>query len=252
MDHENKIVRQFSRSAPLYLNSAIHAKGKDLIWLKKVFKSLMNKNKALDVATGAGHTAFLASRYFHHVIALDLTRNMLTVAQEEAMKRNLANIIFLLGDAASLPFLDNTFDLVTCRIAAHHFPNPEQAVREMHRVLNPKGLLILIDNIAPEDSQTAKVLHHIEKLRDPSHVRCLAISDWQHLFDQTGFSNVTLHQTWSTAIELTGWLDRANTSCSNREQIYPLLKQLPPSWFKDQTIYLQKAFWICKKQGSDD
>ncbi len=246
MDQKKKIVRQFSQSAPSYLNSATHAKGKDLIWLEKVIKSLPNKKKALDVATGAGHTSFLASRHFHHVIALDLTPNMLTVAAKEAIKRNLANITFLLGDAASLPFLDNTFDLVTCRIAAHHFPEPEQAVREMYRVLKPKGLLILIDNIAPKNSQTAKILHHIEKLRDSSHVRCLTISQWNRLFQQVGFSRVTLLQTWSTATELANWLDRANTSCSNREQIYSLLKQLPPSLFKDQTIYLQKTFWICE------
>lgn len=139
MNHKKKIVRQFGQTALLYLNSTIHAKGKDLAWLEKVMNSFIHKDKALDVATGAGHTAFLASRHFQHVIALDLTRKMLAVAAEEAAKRNLANIIFLSGDAASMPFLDNTFDLVTCRIAAHHFLRPDQAVREMYRVLKPGG-----------------------------------------------------------------------------------------------------------------
>lgn len=82
-------------------------------------------------------------------------------------------------------------------------------------------------------------------------MRCLAISEWEHLFYHIGFSKVTLHRIWSAAIELTGWLDRTNTPRTNREQIYPLLKLLPPSWFKNQAIYLQKAFWICEKQGLD-
>ncbi|MBA4601922.1 class I SAM-dependent methyltransferase [Thermoactinomyces mirandus] len=48
---------------------------------------------------------------------------------------------------------------------AHHFSNPELAVQEMHRVLKPKGIFILIDNVAPEEAETTKILHQIETLR---------------------------------------------------------------------------------------
>lgn len=247
MDEKSKVIQQFNRSADAYLTSHIHAKGQDLKWLKELVEQ-SPREKALDIATGAGHTAFLLSECVKHVVALDLTPNMVKLASDEAKRRKISNITFVLGDAESLPFIDGYFDLVTCRIAAHHFPNIEKAVQEIYRVLCKHGLLILIDNYVPDDTESAKLMNHLEKLRDPSHIECLSLDQWLQLYHETGFSEVSCYRTWTTPADLSEWLDRAKTPPSDREKIYALIEQAKQHKLVDkQSILLQKVMWVCRK-----
>src|SRR3982074_3475766 len=77
---------------------------------------------ALDVATGTGNTAFALAPYVRRVIGLDLTREMLDQARRIAAERSIKNADWVVGDAAHLPFQDDTFDLYTVRATPHHFP----------------------------------------------------------------------------------------------------------------------------------
>ena len=79
--------------------------------------------QALDVATGAGHTAAAFAPHVTRVIASDLTAEMLVEAAKLAKGKGLANMETAPADAEALPFEDARFDLVTCRIAPHHFPD---------------------------------------------------------------------------------------------------------------------------------
>jgi SAM-dependent methyltransferase len=106
---------------------------------------------ALDIATGAGHTAFAFAPYVARVTASDLTPEMLIVAEKLAMEKGLTNVDFKEADAEHLPFDEATFDLVTCRIAPHHFPDIVQFLRECARILKPGGVLAVVDNIVPGD-----------------------------------------------------------------------------------------------------
>ena len=84
-------------------------------------------------------------------MASDLTPRMLAAARRFIGEQGVTNVEFVVADAEQLPFLDETFSLVTVRIAPHHYADVPRAVREMARVLRPGGRLIVIDNIAPED-----------------------------------------------------------------------------------------------------
>src|SRR5579883_3136335 len=146
------VQENFGAVAAAYVTSKVHARGPDLDWLVEA-AALTGTERVLDVATGGGHTAFALAPYAAEVVALDLTRPMLEVAQKEANARGFTNIHYLEGDAQNLPCEDASFDVVACRYAAHHFPRVRQAALEWARVLKPDGKLLLIDSTSPEEPE---------------------------------------------------------------------------------------------------
>ena len=89
--------------------------------------------------------------------------------------------------AEEMPFGDDTFDLVTVRVASHHFSSPERFVQEAARVLKPRGHFLLIDGSVPDDdSETEEWLHRVEEWRDSSHGRFLSRKAWEELARRAG------------------------------------------------------------------
>lgn len=176
------VQHQFGKNAEKYVTSESHAKGADLSllpeWLKPEKHWVM-----LDIATGGGHVAKAMSPYVSRIFSTDLTLPMLEAARKH-VSSTCHNVSYVVADAESLPFLHDTFDAVTCRIAAHHFPNPERFVKEVARVLKPSGKFLFIDNIAPEDEELDSFYNTMEKQRDISHVRCHFISQWKKWFEE--------------------------------------------------------------------
>src|SRR5712691_11718293 len=113
------VQEQFGATAAHYLTSKPHAKGKSLERLVELVQP-QPAWRALDVATGAGHTAYAFAPHVARMWATDITEEMLNLVREEAGKRGLANMRVAHAKAEALPFEDETFDLVTCRIAPHH------------------------------------------------------------------------------------------------------------------------------------
>lgn len=185
MDSKEKVKEQFGKNAQKYVESESHAKASDLEeiveWLQPNVHML-----ALDIATGGGHVAKKLAPNVKNIVAGDLTKKMLEKTRE--FLHDLSNVSYVIADAENLPFLDKSFDVVTCRIAPHHFPNPALFIREVSRVLVPKGKFILIDNIVPEEKDLADFMNTFEKLRDKSHVRCLSQSEWLSLFEENNIN----------------------------------------------------------------
>ncbi len=88
--------------------------------------------------------------------------------------------------AEALPFADDRFDVVTCRIAAHHFADPVAFVQEVARVLRPGGLFLLVDNVAPQDPVLAEAMTRIDRERDPSHVEAYTVARGVGWFAKVG------------------------------------------------------------------
>src|SRR5262245_624565 len=128
------VQQQFGAHASAYATSTVHAKGASLGRLVELVQPQRHW-QALDIATGAGHTAAAFAPYVAHVIASDITDEMLAEARKLAAARGLVNMEVAVADAEALPFEDARFDLVTSRIAPHHFPDVAQFVREVMRVL---------------------------------------------------------------------------------------------------------------------
>jgi ubiquinone/menaquinone biosynthesis C-methylase UbiE len=139
----------------------------------------------LDVATGAGHVALALAPHVRHVYGLDLTREMLDQARRLTGERSVANVSWVLGDAAHLPFAEETFDLYTVRAAPHHFPDVDAFLHEAHRVLRPGRHAIFIDCAPPLPARD--VLHEVELRRDPSHILSMTVDEWTDRLEHAGF-----------------------------------------------------------------
>lgn len=190
------VQKQFGAHAAAYATSRVHAKGASLARVVELVAPQKSWH-ALDIATGAGHTALAFAPHVAHVIASDITNEMLAQARKLADEKGLANVETANADAEALPFPDAAFHLVTSRIAPHHFPDPARFVREVARVLKPGGVFALVDNIAPDAgstpgfsaadlTQAAATYNAFEKLRDPSHARCLGMTVWAALMQAAG------------------------------------------------------------------
>ena len=177
---KSTVRREFGANAAAYVTSATHAKGASLERLLTLTDP-QPEWRVLDIATGAGHTAFLFAPHVRQVWATDITPEMLEQVRRQLPTRGSGNMTVEIADAEQLPYADQMFDLVTCRIAPHHFDAPEAFVREATRVLKPGGLLAVVDNIVPHGI-AGDYVNALEKLRDPSHVRCLSVEEWQELF----------------------------------------------------------------------
>jgi predicted O-methyltransferase YrrM len=160
--------QKFGAAAADYAASAVHAKGASLARMIALTEPKPSW-RVLDVATGAGHTALAFAPLVTKVIASDITDQMLAQAKALAAERNLTNVKIARAHAEDLPFPDMSFDLVTCRLAAHHFRDVSAFAAEAFRVLWPGGTFALVDNVSPEgDDALAAAYNRFEKLRDPS------------------------------------------------------------------------------------
>lgn len=196
---KQRVQQQFADKAAAYAASAVHAQGRSLQRLVELTKP-QEAWLVLDVATAAGHTAHALAPHVRRVLATDLTPQMLPKARELAAEKSLENVEVAGADAEALPFARETFHLVTCRIAPHHFPAVGRFMTEAARVLRRDGLLAVVDNVVPGSTRRGKkgrllreagrYVNAFEKLRDPSHVRCLSVYEWRELFYQAGFALV--------------------------------------------------------------
>src|SRR5262249_529969 len=114
------VQEQFGRNAAGYLTSKPHAQGKSLDLLVALTKP-QSDWRGLDVATGGGHLAYAFAPHVARVWATDITPEMVEQVRKEAAKRGLANFRAGFSKAEAMSFDDASFDLVTCRIAPHHF-----------------------------------------------------------------------------------------------------------------------------------
>ena len=185
MDRQS-IKEQFGANAAAYAVSKVHAKGASLPRLVEMVQARPDW-LALDIATAAGHTAFAFAPHVAHVWATDITPEMLDLAEQQAKERGLANVTVEYADAENLPYDVGKFDLVTCRIAPHHFVNVRPFMQESARVLKTGGILAVVDNIVPEGA-AGDYVNAFEKFRDPSHGRCLSLSEWHEAYKQAGLS----------------------------------------------------------------
>jgi SAM-dependent methyltransferase len=189
----------WSQRAEAYRTSEVHASGDDLD-LVVAWCEPGPGVTVLDVATGGGHVARRLREAGATVVTVDPAPGM----QADTT-----------APAEDLPFADASFDAVACRIAAHHFADVQQAVREMARVA--KERVVVCDNVF-----VSEVSEEADRLRDPTHVRNYSTAEWQVFFDQAGLT-VVAEQELERWTEVDGWLDRAETPAVDRARVRELL-----------------------------
>ena len=188
---EDKARAIFGQRAAFYATSPTHSDPQVLQSVVDLAKLRSNCN-ALDIATGTGHTAFALAPHAGSVIGIDLTEAMLAEAERLRQSRSLDNVTFQIGDAHQLAFEDGTFDVVTCRRAAHHFSNISLALSEMRRVLCPGGILVIDDRSVPEDDFLDRCMNLLDAYHDESHVREYRPGEWQRMLEESGYQVETM------------------------------------------------------------
>jgi SAM-dependent methyltransferase len=186
-EHTRRVQEQFGAIADAYVTSPGHAAGDDLERLTAWGRALAPA-RVLDMATGGGHTALAFAAIARRVIAYDVTEPMLRAARGLLRDRGAGAAGFVAGDVEGLPFADGSFDVVTCRIAAHHFANVPAAVREVRRVLRPGGSFLLQDILGHDDGEAAAFVTEVERRRDPSHVRAYRAVEWKAFLRAAGLT----------------------------------------------------------------
>jgi ubiquinone/menaquinone biosynthesis C-methylase UbiE len=189
----------WSERADAFRESPTHREGPDLELLVEWCEPGPDV-KVLDVATGGGH------------VARRLREEGCTVVTVDPAPGMRPDVV---APAERLPFEDGSFDVVACRIAAHHFPDIRMAVAEMARVSN--GLLVIEDNVFRGEH-----VEEAERLRDPTHVRCYTEEEWCELVTHAGYEVEQLQQ-FPRRQSFDAWLERVNTPPETGEEIRALL-----------------------------
>jgi SAM-dependent methyltransferase len=187
----------WSERAQLYRESAAHREGADL---DLVVEWSAGAENALDVATGGGHVARRLREVGIDVVTIDPAPGM----QPDVISR-----------AEEIPFADGSFDVVACRVAAHHFEDVRAAVREFARASRDR--VIVVDNLYLDDQA-----EEADRVRDPSHVRNYSEAEWRELFEAAGL-RVDEVCRFDKPIEVEPWLERGATPVDDAQRVRELL-----------------------------
>jgi SAM-dependent methyltransferase len=189
----------WSERAELYRTSQIHASGDDLDLLVELCEVGPGVT-ALDVATGGGHVARRLREAGATVVTTD---------QAPGMQADTT------AAAEDLPFADASFDVVACRIAAHHFADVRAAVHEMARVA--KQRVVVCDNtFVSEASEQA------DRLRDSTHVRNYSSAEWRVFFAEAGLE-ISAECELDRWADVESWLERSGCTGEDAVRVRELL-----------------------------
>jgi ubiquinone/menaquinone biosynthesis C-methylase UbiE/uncharacterized OsmC-like protein len=225
------VARQFGRTAEAYARSPGHAHGADLQILLQLL-SPQPTMTVLDVATGAGHTAAAVAPFVKKVTASDLAPEMIEQTLKLFGERGLINVEAVVRDVEALEFDDASFDAVTCRIAPHHFLDIEKALGEIARVLKPGGVFVLEDSCVPEARRQDQFINHLEKLRDPTHIRSYTKKEWKAILQRAGL-NVVRVRNYRKTHDVADWIQRSDLSAGDQQRVRDAFNNAP-AWARKQ------------------
>jgi ubiquinone/menaquinone biosynthesis C-methylase UbiE len=223
------IKERFGRFSEEYVASTTHARGAELDRIAEIADP-RPEWLTLDIATGGGHTALRFAPHVRRAVATDLTWKMLESARRFISEKKVQNVAFTLSDAEAISFGAEIFDLVTCRIAPHHFSDCRRFVSESVRVLRPGGLLVIQDQLAPEDAEDARFVEMFERLRDPSHLRGFSRREWVDMLTEAGLE-VTHAEELTKIHQFYQWTERQGCTPETTNRLTELLRNASPSIF---------------------
>lgn len=201
-EHQRLILDQFTKQAVPFSQMQNHSPE-----LLLNASGVEPEDNVLDVACGPGLMACEFAKVARHVTGIDLTPAMIEQAKVLQQSHGLTNLTWHLGDVQPLPFANASFSLVFTRYSFHHLLNPKAVLAEMVRVCAPGGRVVVVD-VFTSNPEQAEAYNRLEKLRDPSHVRALALEELTGLFSAAGFRDVRT-QLYKHEVEMEQVLQRS-------------------------------------------
>jgi SAM-dependent methyltransferase len=171
-----------------FFDSVAGRLGKDYVpgksWksLAEALLRLMPPMVIADLGAGEGAFSLLLAQRAKKVIAVDTSAKMIEVAREQALRHDVKNVDYRLGDMEELPIESSTVDIVFFSQSLHHALHPERAVTEANRILNPGGRIVILD----------LVKHRFEEARELYADEWLGFSEseLESMLETAGFTNV--------------------------------------------------------------
>ncbi len=201
-EHQRLILEQFTRQAVPFSQMRNHSPE-----LLLAASGAGPEDTVLDVACGPGLMACAFARVARHVTGVDLTPAMIEQAEVLQRADGLTNLTWHVGDVRRLPFADASFSLAFTRYSFHHLLDPKAVLAEMVRVCSHGGRAVVVD-VFTSGPEQAEAYDRMEKLRDPSHVRALALGELTGLMTQAGLRDVRT-QLYKHEVELEDVLRRS-------------------------------------------
>ena len=227
--------QRFNALASGYACSEVH-KGSPT--LDRLHALLPQVDSVCDVACGAGHTGLGFAGIASRIVAVDPAPNMLAQVQRLAAERDV-EVETVDAFAESIPLASASFDLVVCRLAAHHFSDLHKAMAEMTRLAKPGGHVAVIDLEGDENLLLDALNHEIEVLHDPTHVRSYTARYWRELFAAHGLEvEACEDRCWEIPAGLTirRWCELGDSGSEALQAIHNRLAAAPMEWLLELEI----------------
>ncbi|MBV7330045.1 methyltransferase domain-containing protein [Chloroflexi bacterium TSY] len=241
---QNELIqREFTKQAKAYASNPSIV---DPDWAMRLVQAAQPtpQDRVLEVATGPGYVALAFATIAQEVVGVDLTAAPLAIAKQNRQERGLTNVQFESADANQLPFDDGSFDIAVCRLAMHHFAKPDQVFREMVRVCRPNGQVVVEDLISSEESKRADYYNQWERLRDPSHVTALSLSQLISLYAGAGLEVEHIQSERRTQIA-EEWIRNAQTPAAAAEEVRRMLARDQEEKLSGISVFTNEQGQLC-------
>jgi len=225
MTQHNELVKEsFTTQAKLFAENP-WVKNEERIRRLVASAHLQGDERVLDVACGPGYIAEAFAGQAREVIGVDLTAAMVAIAEARTKERGVLNVSFRIGDVQQLPFAHGEFDVVVSRLALHHMPDPVRVVREMARMCRVQGTVLVEDIFGSEYPERNAYQDRWEKLRDPSHVHTLQLSEHLKLFCEAGLETDRVVTYQDLCPEVERWLETTKAPEVDAAEVRRLLQE---------------------------
>lgn len=146
-------------------------------------------NKILDIGTGTGYLAFPLAEMFPtaNVCGIDIADKIVEKNNEAVKESGISNLVFKAFDGLKYPFADESFDLIVTRYAFHHFPNIEDSIMQMNKLLVKGGKVLISDPLRSEKDDRG-IIDAFMQVKKDGHIRFYSLDELDKLFMNHGFT----------------------------------------------------------------
>lgn len=221
-EHNSKVIDQHSQQAGAYAKLTGDMATHNRLSRQDILGARPD-DRVLDIACGPGSLTLELAPHVEHATGLDITAAMLDQARDAQAGSGAENVDWVEGDAAALPFEDETFSLVTCSAAFHHFEKPDAVLAEMVRVCTAGGRVAVMD-VTPDANKTA-AYDRMERRRDPSHGHAHSVAELCDMGAKRGLRDPVVHTSVTGPIPYEAVLATSFPERFTREELLDLMRK---------------------------